>query len=163
MVNETILAVIIAFVVSAVLCPIVIPFLHRLKFGQQVRDDGPQTHLKKQGTPTMGGLVILSSIIITSLLYIRDYPKIIPMYAEPETLELGVTEIQLSDVTVRIFEKERLICECLKYEDKMDRERFKEGLMAYIKDPKKDISKLMYYAKERKVVKKVQNMIGVWL
>ena len=79
MVNETILAVIIAFVVSAVLCPIVIPFLHRLKFGQQVRDDGPQTHLKKQGTPTMGGLVILSSIIITSLLYIRDYPKIIPI------------------------------------------------------------------------------------
>ena len=92
-----------------------------------------------------------------------DYPKIIPMYAEPETLELGVTEIQFSDVTVRIFEKERLICECLKYEDKMDRERFKEGLMAYIKDPKKDIAKLMYYAKERKVVKKVQNMIGVWL
>lgn len=83
-----------------------------------------------------------------------DYPKIIPMYAEPETLELGVTEIQFSDVTVRIFEKERLICECLKYEDKMDRERFKEGLMAYIKDPKKDIAKLMYYAKERKVVKK---------
>lgn len=40
---------------------------------------GPQTHLKKQGTPTMGGLVILSSIIITSLLYIRDYPKIIPV------------------------------------------------------------------------------------
>lgn len=79
MVNETILAVIIAFVVSAVLCPIVIPFLHRLKFGQQVRDDGPQTHLKKQGTPTMGGLVILSSIIITSLLYIRDYPRIIPV------------------------------------------------------------------------------------
>ena len=92
-----------------------------------------------------------------------DYPKIIPMYAEPDTLELGVTEIQLSNVTVRIFEKERLICECLKYEDKMDRERFKEGLMAYIKDPKKDIAKLMYYAKERKVVKKVQNMIGVWL
>ena len=52
-----------------------------------------------------------------------DYPKIIPMYAEPETLELGVTEIQFSDVTVRIFEKERLICECLKYEDKMDRGR----------------------------------------
>ena len=71
-----------------------------------------------------------------------DYPKIIPMYAEPDTLELG---------------------ECLKYEDKIDRERFKEGLMAYIKDPKKDIAKLMYYAKERKVVKKVQNMIGVWL
>lgn len=79
MVNETILAVIIAFIISAILCPIVIPFLHKLKFGQQVRDDGPQAHLKKQGTPTMGGLVILFSIIITSLLYLKDYPRIIPV------------------------------------------------------------------------------------
>ncbi len=79
MINETILAIIIAFAISAILCPIVIPFLHKLKFGQQVRTDGPQAHLKKQGTPTMGGLVILTSIIITSLFYIRDYPKIIPV------------------------------------------------------------------------------------
>ena len=79
MINETILAIIIAFAVSAILCPIVIPFLHKLKFGQQVRDDGPQAHLKKQGTPTMGGLVILTSIIVTSLFYLRDYPKIIPV------------------------------------------------------------------------------------
>ena len=79
MVNETILAVIIAFAVSAALCPVVIPFLHRLKFGQQVRDDGPQAHLKKQGTPTMGGLIILTGIVISSLFYIRSYPKIIPV------------------------------------------------------------------------------------
>ena len=79
MINETILAIIIAFAVSAILCPIVIPFLHKLKFGQQVRDDGPQAHLKKQGTPTMGGLVILTSIIVASLFYLRDYPKIIPV------------------------------------------------------------------------------------
>lgn len=79
MINETILAIIIAFAISAILCPIVIPFLHRLKFGQQVRDDGPQAHLKKQGTPTMGGLMILTSIVITSLFYIHDYPKIIPI------------------------------------------------------------------------------------
>lgn len=79
MINETILAIIIAFAISAILCPVVIPFLHKLKFGQQVRTDGPQAHLKKQGTPTMGGLVILTSIIITSLFYIRDYPRIIPV------------------------------------------------------------------------------------
>ena len=79
MINETILAIIIAFAISAVLCPVVIPFLHRLKFGQQVREDGPQTHLKKAGTPTMGGLIILSSIVITSLFYIPEYPKIIPV------------------------------------------------------------------------------------
>ena len=79
MIHETILAIIIAFAISALLCPIIIPFLHMLKFGQQVRDDGPQSHLKKQGTPTMGGLIILSSIIITSLFYIPSYPKIIPV------------------------------------------------------------------------------------
>lgn len=79
MVNETILAVIIAFAISAALCPIVIPFLHKLKFGQQVRDDGPQAHLKKKGTPTMGGIAFLLSVVITSLFYIRDYPKIIPI------------------------------------------------------------------------------------
>ncbi len=79
MVNETILAVIIAFAISAALCPVVIPFLHKLKFGQQVRDDGPQAHLKKQGTPTMGGVVFVLSVIITSLFYMKDYPKIIPI------------------------------------------------------------------------------------
>ena len=79
MINETILAIIIAFAVSAILCPIVIPFLHKLKFGQQVREDGPQAHLKKQGTPTMGGLVFLTAVVITSLLNIRDYPRIIPV------------------------------------------------------------------------------------
>ena len=79
MINETILAIIISFAISAVLCPVVIPFLHKLKFGQQVRQDGPQAHLKKAGTPTMGGLIILGSIIITTLFYIRDYPKIIPV------------------------------------------------------------------------------------
>ena len=79
MIHETILAIIIAFAISALLCPIIIPFLHKLKFGQQVREDGPQAHLKKQGTPTMGGLIILCSIIITSIFYIPSYPKIIPI------------------------------------------------------------------------------------
>lgn len=79
MINETILAIIIAFTISAALCPIVIPFLHKLKFGQQVRQEGPQAHLKKAGTPTMGGLIILGSTIITTLFYIKDYPKLIPV------------------------------------------------------------------------------------
>lgn len=79
MINETILAIIIAFAISAILCPVVIPFLHKLKFGQQVREDGPQAHLKKAGTPTMGGLIILGSIIITSMFYLKDYPKMIPV------------------------------------------------------------------------------------
>lgn len=79
MINETILAIMTAFAISALSCPVIIPFLHKLKFGQEVRKDGPQAHLKKQGTPTMGGIAILLSIIVTSLFYIKDYPKIIPI------------------------------------------------------------------------------------
>ncbi len=73
------LAVIISFLTSVVLTPIVIPFLKRLKIGQTEREEGLESHKVKTGTPTMGGLIILSSIVITSLFYIQDYPKILPV------------------------------------------------------------------------------------
>lgn len=71
--------VLIAFAFSVILGPVVIPILRKLKMGQTERVDGVQSHLKKAGTPTMGGVIILSSIAITSLFYIKDYPKIIPI------------------------------------------------------------------------------------
>lgn len=71
--------VIIAFVISVALGPVIIPFLRKLKFGQTVRDDGPQSHLKKNGTPTMGGIIFLISVILTSCIYLKDYPQIIPV------------------------------------------------------------------------------------
>lgn len=71
--------VIIAFAISVALGPVIIPFLRKLKFGQTVRDDGPQSHLKKNGTPTMGGIIFLISVILTSCIYVKDYPQIIPV------------------------------------------------------------------------------------
>ena len=71
--------VIISFAVSVILSPVIIPFLKKWKAGQTVRDDGPKTHLKKSGTPTMGGIIILLSVVSTSILYVRDYPKILPV------------------------------------------------------------------------------------
>lgn len=68
--NEAFYAVLIAFFLNIVISPIVIPFLRRLKFGQNVRDDGPSSHLKKTGTPTMGGVIILASMTLTSLIFI---------------------------------------------------------------------------------------------
>lgn len=68
-----------AFAVSVVLGPVVIPFLKRLKVGQTVRDEGPESHIKKNGTPTMGGILILMSVVITSAFFVKDYPKIIPV------------------------------------------------------------------------------------
>ena len=78
---KVVLPVIISFGVSAILCPILIPFLKKLKFGQHVREEGPQSHLKKSGTPTMGGIVIVLSIAITCLFYIgkEEYKDIIPV------------------------------------------------------------------------------------
>lgn len=73
------MSVIISFAVSVILGPLVIPFLKRLKVGQTVRDEGPKEHLKKNGTPTMGGILILISIVVTSILYVKEYPKIIPI------------------------------------------------------------------------------------
>ena len=75
---EIVIPVLISFAISAILGPIVIPFLKRLKVGQTERKE-LESHLKKNGTPTMGGLMILASIIITSLFYVKDYPRIIPI------------------------------------------------------------------------------------
>ena len=77
--QTVILPVIISFAISALLGPVVIPFLRRLKVGQTVRGEGPQAHLKKNGTPTMGGILIMVAVVVTSLLYVRDFPKIIPI------------------------------------------------------------------------------------
>lgn len=60
----------IAFLVTVLLSPILIPFLRRLKFGQSIREEGPKSHQKKSGTPTMGGVMIIASITITSLVVI---------------------------------------------------------------------------------------------
>lgn len=78
MTYEIIVPVIIAFAISAVLGPIVIPFLRRLKVGQTERKE-LESHLKKNGTPTMGGIMILAAIVITSVFYVKDYPKIVPI------------------------------------------------------------------------------------
>lgn len=71
--------VILSFLISAAAGPVIIPILRKLKVGQTVRDDGPQTHLKKNGTPTMGGIIFLLGTVVTCLFYVKDYPKIIPI------------------------------------------------------------------------------------
>lgn len=79
MANHVVIPVLISFALSVIMGPFVIPFLRRLKMGQTERVDGVQSHLKKAGTPTMGGVMILGSVVITSLFYVKDYPKIIPV------------------------------------------------------------------------------------
>lgn len=74
-----ILPVLIAFAISACLGPVIIPVLTRMKMDQTERELGVQSHLKKAGTPTMGGIMILISITVTSLLFVWKSPKIGPV------------------------------------------------------------------------------------
>lgn len=92
-----------------------------------------------------------------------DYPLVQPYYVEPEVLKMGVKTLQLKGGTIGIYDKERLICDCLKFEDKLDREVLQNALRCYLREPVKDIQKLLEYAKARRVIQKVQNRIGVWL
>ena len=77
--SHIVIPVLISFAVSLVLGPVVIPFLRKLKMKQTERTDGVKSHLKKAGTPTMGGIIILVSVIVTSLFYVKDYPAVIPV------------------------------------------------------------------------------------
>ena len=69
----------IAFCVMLLISPKGIAILHQLKFGQEVRDDGPQAHLKKQGTPTMGGILFLIAISVAVLPFIKE-KGVLPAY-----------------------------------------------------------------------------------
>ncbi len=96
--------VIIAFVISVILGPVIIPFLRKLKIGQTEREEGPKSHLKKSGTPTMGGILILSSVVLTSLPYVRTYPRIIPILF----LTLGFGLIGFLDDYIKVVLKRSL-------------------------------------------------------
>ena len=75
--NTAIYAAIIAFAANVILCPLLIPALRKLKFGQQIRGDGPQSHLKKAGTPTMGGIMIVLSFLLASAIFMRGNPHVL--------------------------------------------------------------------------------------
>lgn len=68
--------IITAFVITTLLLPITIPFFHRLKFGQSIREDGPKGHAKKQGTPTMGGILIVIGMVTSTLLFVGKATEI---------------------------------------------------------------------------------------
>ena len=92
-----------------------------------------------------------------------DYPYVKPYYIDKAHLEYGVTEGQYEDCVLKIFDRDRLICECIKHENKMDREIYNKAIINYINDSGKNVTNLLDYAKKRNIHKKVRERIGVWL
>lgn len=92
-----------------------------------------------------------------------DYPFVKPHYMEPSWLEVGLTSVTMDGNKVRIYDKDRVICDCLRYRNKMDKEIFNKAVQRYIADPEKNIPHLLEYAKVLRVKKIVKELIGVWL
>lgn len=92
-----------------------------------------------------------------------DYPFIKAYRVESALLSIGETKGEIDFNEVRIYDRDRTICDVLKNMNKMDKEIFNKAIQGYVKDPKKNIPNLMEYAKALRVQKRVRDLIGVWL
>lgn len=92
-----------------------------------------------------------------------DYPFVKPHYMEPSWLEVGLISGTMDGHKIRIYNKDRVICDCLRYRNKMDKEIFNKAVQRYIADPEKSIPHLLEYAEVLRVKKIVKELIGVWL
>ncbi|MDO4476044.1 MAG: phospho-N-acetylmuramoyl-pentapeptide-transferase [Lachnospiraceae bacterium] len=99
---KSIIALFLSFAVMAGIGPILIPFLRKLKFGQTVRTEGVQAHLKKTGTPTMGGLGILLAVLVGCLPALGSNPRIIPVLV----LTIGFGLIGFVDDYLKVVKKD---------------------------------------------------------
>ena len=92
-----------------------------------------------------------------------DYPFVKPYFVAPDVFEIGLCEQEIDGNKVRMYDKERVICDCLRYRNKMDKEIFNKAIQAYVSDTSKSIPKLMEYSVPLRCQKLVKDLIGVWL
>ena len=92
-----------------------------------------------------------------------DYPFVKPYFVAPDVLEIGLCEQEIDGNKVRMYDKERVICDCLRYRNKMDKEIFNKAIQGYVSDTSKSIPKLMEYSVPLRCQKLVKDLIGVWL
>lgn len=95
--------------------------------------------------------------------YKIDYPLIEPYYLEPKFLDIGVDIIEIDGIEIKIYNRDRTICDILRYEKKLEKEVFYNAIGRYIEDSKKNIRKLFEYAEIFNIKNKVQTRIGMWL
>lgn len=92
-----------------------------------------------------------------------DYPFVKAYRVEPALLSLGETDGIIEFTKVRIYDRDRTVCDVLRNMSKIDKEIFNKAIQNYVKDHQKNIPNLMEYAKALRVQKKVNDLIGVWL
>ena len=92
-----------------------------------------------------------------------DYPFVKAYRVEPRLVTLGEATGEIDYIKIRIYDRDRTICDILRNMNRMDKEVFNKAIQSYVKDPQKNIPNLMQYAKALRVQKKVKALIGVWL
>ena len=92
-----------------------------------------------------------------------DFPIIKPHFIDANRLDIGVSEGNIDGITVKIYDRERVVCDCLRQMNTMDGEVFNTVIQRYVKDKEKDAAKLMEYAARLGVEKKARRVVGVWL
>jgi len=92
-----------------------------------------------------------------------SYPPITPFYLEKNYINIGVSMFDVNGVSIRIYDKERTICDVLRYMNKLDHEVFNNAIQRYLKDNDKNISQLIKYAKKLRVSQKVKMFVGMWI
>lgn len=92
-----------------------------------------------------------------------DFPQIKPHFISADRLGIGVSEGKIDGITVKIYDRERVICDCLRRINTMDGEMLNTIIQRYVGDKDKDSARLMEYAARLGVEKKARRMIGIWL
>lgn len=94
--------------------------------------------------------------------YIK-YPKVKPHFIQQDRLSIGESQGEMDGIKINIYNRERVICDCLRNVNRMDGEIFNEAIKRYVVDPEKNIARLMEYAKKLGVESKVRRTIAIWL
>lgn len=84
-----------------------------------------------------------------------------PYYIDKKYLNIGISKFEVNKTILKIYDRERVICDCFKYKNKMDSEMFNKAVNAYIQDNKRNLGNLSIYAKKMRVYKKIIEIIGV--
>ncbi len=91
------------------------------------------------------------------------YPIVKPHFIESSRFNLGISEGEIDGVSVRIYDRDRTVCDCMRNRNKMDAEVFNDMIQNYVTDPQRNTANLAKYAIELRVIKKVRGVLGAWL
>lgn len=92
-----------------------------------------------------------------------NYPHVKPHYVAPSYLEIGLVTGEIDGHKARIYDRERVICDCLRYRNKMDKEILNRAIQGYATDAGKNVPKLLEYTKYLRVERAAKDLIGVWV